>query len=55
MRCREYLESRNFNLTHESTQNGETLRSSLASRAVESGRIDALRFLLERGADVNVL
>lgn len=55
MSGRNYLESRNFNLSRESSENGGANRSSLASKAVELNQINALRFLLEHGADVNVL
>lgn len=55
LRGRSYLESRNFNLSRESSDSEGTNRSSLARKAVEQNQINALKFLLERGADVNVL
>lgn len=55
MSGRSYLENRNFNLSRESSDSEGRNRSSLARKAVELNQINALKFLLEHGADVNVL
>ena len=45
----------NVEPTVETVETAVPERSSLASKAVELNEVGALRFLLEHGADVNVL
>lgn len=49
----QYMQSRNFNVTHKETTTSEITTETLISEAVKRNNPNAFQFLLQHGADVN--
>lgn len=50
-----YMQSRNFNISHQATLADGTFTETLVSKVVNNNSPNAFQFLLQHGADVNYM